>query len=217
VARRGRYPYRCRIRTPAGEIAPTLYSPDDMITVNEVFCVGVYPVPPDASVIVDFGANIGISALYFLTEARHSRVHLFEPNPRLSERLRDNLTGFADRVAISEVAVSTHDGATSFGVEPTGRYGGIGVPWASELIEVPSRSADSVLRQILRDDGRIDVLKIDVEATEVEILRSLAPDVVNSIGMIHVETGFGDNPLGDLCTMHRQGVISTLTPKSRAI
>ena len=216
VLQRGRYPYSCRIRTPLGEIAPTLQGPDDMLTVNEVFCVGVYPVPSEASVIVDFGANIGISALYFLTEAPDCHVHLFEPNPKLSGRLRANLARFEERIEINEVAVATYEGTTSFGLEPTGRYGGIGIPGASGEIEVPCRSANSILGRVLRDEGRIDVLKIDVEGTEIELLRSLDPNLIGRIGMIHVETGFRDNPLPDLCMMHRQGVITTLRPRNGA-
>ena len=66
----GDYPYRCRIRTPLGVVATALYSRDDMLTVNEVFCRQDYRAGTDLRVAVDLGANIGISALYFLTRKR---------------------------------------------------------------------------------------------------------------------------------------------------
>jgi hypothetical protein len=113
----GTYPYRCRIRTPAGVVAPTLYSRHDMLTVHEIFCRRIYPVDPGSRVIVDVGANIGISALYFLTEAPGARCHLFEANPALIERLRDNVRPFSERVAIEDVALDTFDGTVAFGVE----------------------------------------------------------------------------------------------------
>ena len=43
----GRYPYRCRVRTPQGEVAPTLHSHHDIWTVNEVFCREDYAAGPD--------------------------------------------------------------------------------------------------------------------------------------------------------------------------
>jgi hypothetical protein len=79
---RGEYPYVCRVRTPSGTIAPTLYSSHDILTVNEIFCRGDYRYGPDLRVAVDVGANIGISALYFLTRNSGARVYAFEPDPR---------------------------------------------------------------------------------------------------------------------------------------
>ena len=43
---------------------------------------------------VDFGSNIGISALYFLTRNPSVQVYLFEPVPSNIERLRENLKGY---------------------------------------------------------------------------------------------------------------------------
>src|ERR671924_63379 len=33
----GDYPYRCRVRTPVGTVGITLFGPDDVLTLNEVF------------------------------------------------------------------------------------------------------------------------------------------------------------------------------------
>lgn len=214
LLQRGSYPYRCRIRTPLGEIAPTLPGPHDMLTVTEVFCAGAYSVGRDAAVIVDFGANIGITALYFLTEAPGSRLHLFEPNPALARALGENLAGFADRVQLSEVAISTHEGSTEFGVEPSGRYGGIGVPGTTP-IEVPCRSATAVLEEILRAEGKIDLLKIDVEGIEIELLRSLPAELLPRIGEIQLETAYDANPLPGAFRMSRERPMSRLRPISR--
>jgi FkbM family methyltransferase len=212
LSHRGSYPYRCRIRTPLTEVAPLLYGPHDMLTATEVFCKRVYPVQSEARVIVDVGANIGLSALYFLTEAPRSRLHLFEPNPALGDRLRSNLAGFADRVGIEDVALAAAGGRAEFGVEPTGRYGGIGVAGSSGTIEVECRAAGAVLGEIAREEGGIDLLKIDIEGGEVELLRSLDPELVRRIGRIHVETELDSNPLPGLVEIDREGLISTLVP-----
>ncbi len=44
--------------------------------------------PRDISVVVDFGSNIGISALYFLTRNQDIKVYLFEPVPQNILRLK---------------------------------------------------------------------------------------------------------------------------------
>ena len=212
---RGAYPYRCRIRTPLGQVAPTLWSPHDMLTVVEVFAKQIYPVMRDASTIVDLGANIGISALYFLTEAPRSRLHLFEPNPRLTPRLRANLAGFEDRVEIEAAAVADFEAAVEFGLEPTGRYGGIGIA-GTDTIELRARSASAVLEEVLEIDGRIDLLKIDIEAGETSLLRSLSPELLSSIGTIHVETELPGNPLPGAMVATREGLVTTLVPARKA-
>ncbi len=124
---RGSYPARCRVRTPAGEVAPMLHSSHDMFTVNEVFCREDYAAGPGLRTVVDIGSNIGISALYFLTRDTACRCFLYEPVPRNVERLRKNLAGFEDRFELTEAAVAATAGKAGFGVENTGRYGGIGV------------------------------------------------------------------------------------------
>jgi FkbM family methyltransferase len=208
---RGDYPYRCPLRTPVGQIEPVLEGPHDMVTVHEVFCARTYPIDRQAGVIVDFGANIGISALYFLTEAPRSRVHLYEGNPALIARLRRNLAGFEDRVVVNELAISTHTGTTEFGVEPTGRYGGIVAPSRTETIEVPCRSALEALRLVLETEDRIDLLKIDVEGTEMVILGSLDQTLLDRVDAIAVETAIEENLLPGLYSMRREEQISHLT------
>lgn len=205
----GTYPYRCRIRTPAGVVAPTLYSRHDMLTVHEIFCRRIYPVDPGSRVIVDVGANIGISALYFLTEAPGARCHLFEANPALIERLRDNVRPFSERVAIEDVALGTFDGTVAFGVEESGRYGGIGAR-RSATIEVPSRSAAGALEEILEAEEEIDLLKLDIEGTEIDLLRSLPGHVLERVRAVHLETASPGNPLPDRFRMRREGVVSSL-------
>jgi len=215
VAGSGTYPYRCRIRTRRGLVAPTLYSHHDMLTVHEVFCRRVYPVDPGAAVIVDVGANIGISALYFLTEAPSSRCHLFEANPALIGRLRENLTEFSQRVIVNELALATFDGRTRFGLEETGRYGGIGVA-APATIEVRCRSATGALEEVLAAEGEIDLLKLDVEGIELDLLRGLPGSVLEGIRAIHIETEVPDNPLPGSFEMKRSGLVSSLSKPSRA-
>ncbi len=182
----GDYPYRCEVRTPLGMVAPTLHSQHDMITVNEIFCREDYRVSDEAEVIVDVGSNIGISALYFLTRTERARAWLFEPVPRNTERLRENLASFEGRWRLEEAAVADREGEETFSIEPTGRYGGLG-PGQADSIAVRVRHIDDVLREVLEEEGTIDVLKLDTEGVEARTLAAASPELLSRVGVIFAE------------------------------
>ena len=187
----GGYPYRCEIRTPLGMVAPTLHSQHDMITVNEIFCREDYRVTDEAEVVVDVGSNIGISALYFLTRSERARAWLYEPVPRNVERLQENLSAFEGRWRLDAAAVADRDGEETFSIEPTGRYGGLG-PGHAESIAVRVRHIDDVLREVLEEEGRIDVLKLDTEGVEGRTLASASPELLSRVGVIFAEDIAGE-------------------------
>jgi FkbM family methyltransferase len=187
----GDYPYRCRVRTPVGTVGITLFGPDDVLTLNEVFYREDYRASDDIRTAVDVGANIGVSALYFLTRNRVCRAYLFEPDPRNVGRLRLNLAGFEDRFRLSTEAVTDADGEFDFGVEETGRYGGIGVQTA-ETIRVRGRNVNTILDEILVEADAIDVLKVDIEGLEPQVVGAIRPDILDRIRTIYVETGNGE-------------------------
>lgn len=183
---RGTYPHRIAVRTPLGVMRPTLHSHDDLLTATEVFCRMDYPAGDDVEVVVDVGSNIGLSALYFLTRNRRARVHLFEPDPRNLPRLRENLAGFEDRYELDEAAVSDTSGREAFGLEPTGRYGGLGWP-GEKTIEVQTRAINDVLEAVLEREKHIDVLKLDTEDYEILTVRAIRPDLLGRIGRIYLD------------------------------
>ena len=208
----GEYPHPFEIRTPQGIVAPTLYSHHDMITVNEVFCREDYRVDTAAEVVVDVGSNIGISALYFLTRSPSARVWLYEPVPLNAERLQRNLKPFENRWSLEQVAVADRAGEESFSVEPTGRYGGLGGPYA-EAIRVRVRHINEVLGEVLELERRIDVLKIDTEGAEASALRATSPTLLERVGVIYVEDTEG--AVGDLPGFSRSRRASVLRLVSR--
>jgi FkbM family methyltransferase len=203
----GDYPSLARIRTPLGPLALELYSYHDVQTVNEIFCRTDYRAEADESVFVDFGSNIGISAAYFLSRNRTGFAYLFEPLPQNIERLRRNLRSFDGRYALEESAVGLENGRVEFGWEPTGRYGGIGNAVGS-WISVNCLDSNEVLRRVVKEHGKIDVLKIDIETLEQEITKRIPLDIARCIGKIYVENRFQSNPLAQTHSYRQYGSIA---------
>jgi FkbM family methyltransferase len=184
---RGSYPYACRVRTPVGMIAPTLYSSHDIVTMSEVFCRRDYQAGRDLSVVIDIGSNIGISALYFLTRNQRSRVYCFEPDPRNVDRLRLNLAGYEDRFSVEPVAVGVQDGEVSFGTEPTGRYGRISDNYGEPIL-VSCRDINLVIEAVVEREGRVNILKIDAEGLEEQLVSAIRPRLLEQIATVYYET-----------------------------
>jgi FkbM family methyltransferase len=194
LTRSGTFPAEYRVRTPIGPIALRLYSVHDLLTLNEIFARNDYKANGEDKVIVDIGSNIGVSTAYFLSRSLASFVYAYEPVPTNIGRLRDNLTGFDQRYLLNEIAVGTAAGRVAFGVESTGRYGGVGLA-TGESIEVECVRCNDIVEALLLEHGQIDIFKADVEGYEERILRGLEPALLRRMRKIFVECTFQHNPI----------------------
>jgi FkbM family methyltransferase len=188
-------------------VSLTLHTWHDARTIHEIFLAEDYRIDHHAEIIVDYGSNIGLSAAYFLSRSATSYAYLFEPVPRNVDRLYDNLQQFSSRFQLNQVAVGVTDGTVSFGVEETGRYGGVNLQ-TGQYIEVECRDSNSVLPHIVDRHGRIDVLKVDVETMEEAIVSHLTPELAAKIGLLFVECRFSRNPLDATHAMTSYGSMS---------
>lgn len=212
VTGRGKYPYHIKLRTPLGVIAPELYSHHDIRTVNEIFCRLEYFTDDTVRSVVDIGSNIGISALYFLTRNQESKCYLYEPDGRNTAKLRTNLIGFEERYRLVEAAVSSESGKLEFGVEPTGRYGGIGVK-TGKTITVDCLNINDVIREVLEEVKYIDVLKIDTEGLEVKTVKAIDPELAKRIKTIYLDARPSNDVYPELFWQKQYGWGCQLTNK----
>lgn len=213
---KGDYPADVVVKTPTGQQSIHLYSHDDMLTVNEIFCRDDYYCSSGESVFVDFGANIGLSALYFLTRGNPDAfVHLFEPVPTNVAQLKRQLADFVGHFEIHEAAIGLEDGSVSFGIERSGRYGGITGDHA-ERITVRCENANGALERILARHGKIDVLKVDIEGFEQTVIENLPPPLAADIGVIYAEWAFAGRPLAQTHVYRQRGSIAIFRRLSAA-
>lgn len=173
-------------KTPLGSVPISLFDRVDLSTVFGVFCREDYKIDPSAKVIVDIGANIGVASLYFLTRNKSNFVYAFEPVPSNIEKYYRNLRDFSDRFELSDCAVSDTTGSVKFGLEPTGKFGGIHTQSDSHM-DVRAVAINDILETLISKHGTIDCIKIDVEGSEYDILSSIDQSYWPRIKMIYSE------------------------------
>jgi FkbM family methyltransferase len=188
----GDYPKKISLNTNTGIINPTLYSHHDLLTVNEIFCRKDYACDATQKVILDIGANIGLSAIYFLTRNEKNRCYLYEPNPTNVKRLLANLVEYKNRYTLKQEAVSDQTGVLDFGVEETGRYGSLGAD-TGHTIKVKCSNINDVLEEVLSKEPQIDILKFDTEGYEIISINAIHPDYYDKIKLIYFEEGIPEN------------------------
>lgn len=118
--------------------------------------------------ILDLGANVGFTAIYFGRLYPQARIACVEPVPLNLRSLKRNLQMNQVQAEVIEAAVDTNDGMVSMQLLPAD-YGhkvidSIEGTRGSEVIDVPAICIPTLLHRLCWD--RIDLLKIDIEGHE---------------------------------------------------
>jgi FkbM family methyltransferase len=140
----------------------------DLSTAYELFTADCYrpprPLGPESvRRIIDLGANVGYSVLYWQRAFPSAETVAFEPHPTHCEQIRRHLrlNRAEDRVRLVEAAAGTADGRAVLSDRENcssvvGTTDGLAVP----VVDVFAAAAG----------GPVDLLKIDIEGAEYPIL-----------------------------------------------
>lgn len=136
--------------------------------------------------VLDIGANIGVSAVYFAHIFPQARVYAFEPMPEnfallamnAADQPRIHAVNCALGAVDGEVEMLASDSATNFGGFSLHAAGSD----ASKKRKVPIRNAQAQMDAL--GITSVDVIKIDTEGAEWEILTALAPGLLRSAKLI---------------------------------
>jgi FkbM family methyltransferase len=147
-----------------------------MFILFEVLKDEIYYLPEsllaDVGVVVDLGANIGMSALYFCSRIPSARIVCVEPDPNNLAVLHANASSLHCSVMVIEGAVSYSDGEGVFiGGESWG--GALAGPdGVSDSVNSATMVKCMTMERIMEDADieRIDLLKIDIEGGELGLL-----------------------------------------------
>jgi len=153
---------------------------------NEIFRERAYDFrsSKQAPLIIDGGANIGLSCIFFKTQFPNARIIAFEPDPGIFEVLKLNIQSFElDQIQLINQAL--WEAETEFGFDSDKADGG------KLVIDGPGAGSTKVKTTILskflnRQDGEIDLLKLDIEGAETEVLRE-ASEYLGKVNNIFIE------------------------------
>jgi FkbM family methyltransferase len=123
--------------------------------------------------IIDCGANIGLSVIFFKRMYLSAEILAFEPDAKAYAALAKNTTDLSN-VRIIQKGLAGMDGQVDFFSE-----GADGGRLATDH-DTLSRSSIEVTRLSPFLDKEVDLLKIDIEGSELEVLRECA----NNLGKV---------------------------------
>jgi len=162
----------------------------DMQCFEEVFLDQEYkpPFPIKPKVIVDAGANIGMTTLYYAQIYPDARIIAIEPEPSNFEMLVKNCGNLAN-VTLVKGAIWCEDRQLKF-ENPMAEKWAFSVVESresspSDLQDVMALTVPGIMNRIGAD--RIDILKLDIEGSEVELFRSGADAWLGTIRQIVIE------------------------------
>ena len=133
-----------------------------------------FPCDKTAPVILDGGANIGISAIHYKQLFPDAVVTCFEPDPRACDLLRRNLAANnIHDIEIVEKALWSSNGRTSFFSEGADANRIVREHDAIERLTSPSATYCDVETVRLADylaQTCFDLVKLDIESAEAEVI-----------------------------------------------
>jgi FkbM family methyltransferase len=145
------------------------------------------PVPLQPRVIVDAGANIGVTALYYAVMYPHAHIYCFEPLPDNLALLRENLAPFDGRITIIPTGLSDHEGMMDFHLADNVNdfsAGGFG-DWGDQSVTLgtfPIASFKSLMSKY--GISNVDLLKLDIEGSEWPALKGMPEDMIAKIAVV---------------------------------
>jgi FkbM family methyltransferase len=174
----------------------------DWFVAEEVFLRDVYAVvrtvaPSDTRVIVDLGANVGLTLALWHAWWPEAHMVAVEPDDDNLRVLALNVGGFADRVrtvracavgVAREIELDRHASEDAYRISEIGHGAGP---------RLPGRTMGEILKA--HGIGGVDLLKCDIEGAEREVFAA-CDDWIGRVRsmVVEVHEGFGVSELADL-------------------
>jgi FkbM family methyltransferase len=154
----------------------------DLFVFHEVFLSECYALASDvlenSRTIIDLGANVGLTTLFFAARAPQARFVCVEPDAVNASLLRDNVAALGDRATVVEAAIAPATGRV--------RFDSSAASWGGRITAAGNTEVNSLSMPALMDRygiSAIDILKVDIEGGEEELFAGCEPwiDAVRAI------------------------------------
>jgi FkbM family methyltransferase len=144
-------------------LVDTIYFPE--LCDNMYGCAGV-----DNGIVIDIGAYIGDTALYFIHRGAR-RVYAFEPVEKFYRYLLRNVA----RNSLEDKVIAFNYGAwfknSTIMASMEGASTGSKMDYSRPYVELRVRSLKDILEMVYQREGVIDLVKMDCEGCEYSLLR----------------------------------------------
>ena len=121
-------------------------------------------------VVIDIGAYIGETALYFIHKGAR-RVYAFEPVEKFYGYLVRNISrnNLVDRIMAFSYGAWFRDATIRTNINGTGT--GLRVDYSRPYVELKVRSLKDIFEMVYEREGVIDLVKMDCEGCEYSLLK----------------------------------------------
>ncbi len=146
------------------------YGPD-ITTLLQIFFAKEYDIvlKHAPKFIIDCGANIGLSAVYFANKYPSATIIAIEPDKINFDFLRKNCSCYSNITCLNK-AVWSHSTKVTIVDNNTGNWGLSTIESSdSNLNSIPTVSIEMVMKEF--NIPEIDILKIDIEGAEKELFK----------------------------------------------
>ena len=148
--------------------------------------------PLDAEVIVDAGANVGYSVLYFQHKYPNAKIICIEPDPNSFEILRENCIGLTNVILIN-AALWSHDCELdlNFHNDDGSMAGSWGIRTQESSIQSNNAKTKAYSMSTIISElklSKIDICKIDIEGAEKAVFSTASEQWKNCVELFIVET-----------------------------
>lgn len=156
----------------------------DLAVFEKVIKNEEYALPEDIhpKVIVDAGANVGFSALYFATKYPKAIVIAVEPDESNFSLLCQNVSGLENIITIKGAVWNKCEPIKLTGHELS--FCGFQVEQGDLECAIIGMTIDEIMRKC--DVNHIDILKVDIEGSEKEVFES-ASNWIDQVDLIVIE------------------------------
>jgi FkbM family methyltransferase len=147
--------------------------------------------PTNAKIIIDLGANIGLTSVFFANKYPNARIVSVESDQENFKILQNNLIPFGSRVKALQGAASSEDGMLNLHMtmENGTDIGALGAQVSrsdeNSDAEVYAYSLPTLINML---DADVDILKVDIEGAEFDIFSSENSNWVNKVKLIIIDT-----------------------------
>lgn len=185
----------------------------DAFIISEVFEHRYYDLPLDftPSTVLDLGANVGLTAIYFARTYPTAQIAAVEPMPNNLELLEANFDANNINAQVFAAAISTSDGTLEMEISDKDyghKVSGLAEPKSENLerrknqnLIVRAISVPTIMREL--GWQKIGLMKIDIEGYE-QVLLTRNCDWLKQVDAICIEPhdDYGERDLSELATKY---------------